>query len=138
VVRAAVLLLCGAAGGSIAQTAPVTACEGRLAARHESGRASPVRVAWQLPDQPIAIGQPFTLVLHVCAENPAHKVSEIVLDADMPQHKHGMNYAPRVTMRGPGEAVGEGFVLHMPGRWRLIADMRIDGRRERFVTDIER
>jgi len=49
------------------------------------------------------------------------------IDAHMPEHRHGMNYAPKVTALGPGRWRAEGLMLHMPGKWELV-----------FVVDGER
>ena len=49
------------------------------------------------------------------------------VDAHMPEHRHGMNYAPKVTTIGPGRWRAEGLMLHMPGKWEFV-----------FVVDGER
>lgn len=44
-------------------------------------------------------------------------------DADMPVHRHGMNYRPAVLQTAPGRYRAEGFLLHMPGAWRFKFDL---------------
>ena len=43
----------------------------------------------------------------------------VVLDAHMPEHRHGMNYRTKVTPRGAGRYSSEGWLFHMPGRWEV-------------------
>ncbi len=70
--------------------------------------------------QPAAIplAEPFALEIELCAPGGGPtRLSKV--DADMPEHRHGMNYAPSLIDKGEGRYRAEGFVFHMPGRWRL-------------------
>jgi cytochrome c peroxidase len=59
-----------------------------------------------------------------CAK-PGHALpDELKLDALMPEHKHGMNYAPAVKRLGPGRWRAEGLMFHMPGKWQLVFELR--------------
>jgi hypothetical protein len=80
----------------------------------------------------IEVGQPFTLLLNVCTRRggPAELVA---IDASMPEHKHGMNYAPKIVSRGDGRFRAEGMVFHMPGTWEVAFDVRSDGTTERMT-----
>jgi cytochrome c peroxidase len=61
-----------------------------------------------------------------CAKTgPAPK--SLKVDAHMPEHRHGMNYAPKVTTLAAGRWRAEGLMLHMPGKWEFV-----------FVVDGER
>ena len=42
----------------------------------------------------------------------------------MPEHRHGMNYAPSVTRLGPQRWRAEGLMFHMPGKWEFIFELR--------------
>jgi cytochrome c peroxidase len=67
-----------------------------------------------------------------CAKaGPAPKTLKV--DAHMPAHRHGMNYAPKVTALGPGRWRAEGLLFHMPGRWELV--FVVDG--DRLVHAME-
>lgn len=83
----------------------------------------------------IEVGTPFTLLLNVCTKRG--KPAELVaLDAQMPEHKHGMNYKPTIVRGIDGRYRAEGLVFHMPGRWEVTFDVRIDAESERLSHDI--
>ncbi len=79
----------------------------------------------------IEVGEPFSLLLNVCTKsnNPAELVA---VDANMPDHKHGMNYRPTIIAIGEGRYRVEGMVFHMPGRWELNIDVRAGEESERL------
>ena len=52
----------------------------------------------------------------------------------MPDHRHGMNYRPAVTLDGLS-GTAEGLMFHMPGRWQLILDVRGAAGRETLTAD---
>ena len=83
----------------------------------------------------IEVGQPFTLLLNVCTRGggPAELAA---IDATMPEHRHGMNYAPTIVSRGDGRFRAEGMVFHMPGTWEVVFDVRSDGKTERLTHEI--
>jgi cytochrome c peroxidase len=56
------------------------------------------------------------------------------VDAHMPEHRHGMNYAPKVTALGPGRWRAEGLMLHMPGKWEFV--FVVDGERMAHRLDV--
>lgn len=41
----------------------------------------------------------------------------------MPEHRHGMNYAPSVRALGDGRYHSAGWLFHMPGRWEFVFEM---------------
>ena len=51
----------------------------------------------------------------------------------MPEHKHGMNYAPEVKQLGPGRWRAEGLMFHMPGKWEFVFEVRAAGRSDRMA-----
>jgi hypothetical protein len=83
----------------------------------------------------IEVGQPFSLLLNVCTRrnNPAELVA---VDAQMPEHRHGMNYRPTIVSAGEGRFRAEGLVFHMPGRWELDIDVRAGSETERLSHEI--
>ena len=87
-----------------------------------------------VPDS-IELGRHFTLDAVVCAA-AGTPPTLTRLDAVMPEHRHGMNYRPSLTASGNGRFVGEGFLLHMPGRWQFIFDVERGERRARLTTDV--
>jgi hypothetical protein len=82
----------------------------------------------------VEIGRHFAVEVVVCAEGPPPTLTRV--DAEMPEHRHGMNYRPTLTARGDGRFLAEGLLFHMPGRWRLLFDVEREGRRTRLATDI--
>jgi len=93
-------------------------------------------VVYRVRPAPIRVGQPFSLDLIACAKTDGAAVRELAVDAQMPEHRHGMNYAPRVATGGDGRFTADGLVFHMPGRWQLTFDARVDGRSERLARDL--
>ena len=81
----------------------------------------------------IEVGRHFAVEAVVCGA-PAARVLRV--DADMPEHRHGMNYRASVSAAGDGRYLAEGLLLHMPGRWQLLIDVERDGRAERLATDL--
>lgn len=68
---------------------------------------------------PVPVGQHFALDIAVCAAPGVAVPTSLRVDADMPAHRHGMNYKPTVQALGDGRFVAQGLMFHMPGRWRL-------------------
>ncbi len=77
--------------------------------------AGAVTVAWRAEPERIAVGQPFELQVQLC---PTTLRLQRV-DAQMPEHRHGMNYRPSVTPLGDGQWRVQGMLWHMAGRWEL-------------------
>jgi hypothetical protein len=71
----------------------------------------------------LEVGQPFMLIMNVCTK--AGEPAELVrVDATMPEHKHGMNYAPTIRGLGNGRYRVDGLLFHMPGNWEVAFDVR--------------
>ena len=88
-------------------------------------RASQGAQAVALRSVPAAIplDRHFVLELQLC---PVPKgVTSLRVDADMPAHRHGMNYKTRLVAANAaaGRYRAEGLLFHMPGRWRFIVDL---------------
>lgn len=85
------------------------------------------------PAQP-QVGAPFALEIAVCAKDGAALPDALKVDAHMPAHRHGMNYAPTLRPLAPGRYRAEGMLFHMPGRWELLFDLTAGGTRERLAV----
>jgi hypothetical protein len=86
----------------------------------------------------IEVGQPFMLLVNVCTKRG--DAAELVrVDATMPEHKHGMNYAPTLEATGNGRYRVDGLLFHMPGSWEVAFDVRPadkpDGEIQRLTHD---
>src|SRR5262249_30288616 len=88
------------------------------------------------PQPTPAVGKLFTLDLALCAKSggmPQH----VQVDAWMPAHRHGMNYAPSVQALPDGRYRAEGLLLHMPGRWEFQFKLSADGRTDRLAAPFD-
>lgn len=87
--------------------------------------------------EPIVVSQAFTAVVTVCHADL--DITSVSLDARMPTHGHGMNYAPTHTVTqhtaDTYEVQVDGVVLHMPGEWQWQVVVRSDGGRTRVTRD---
>lgn len=117
----------GASASATAGAVPTDACAERPGTwRIESPAAA---LAWRTEPAAIAVGQPFRVIATVCARGdggPA-SVRAFSVDASMPEHRHGMNYAPRIERLPDGRWQAEGLLFHMPGRWALEFQLGLDG-----------
>lgn len=64
------------------------------------------------------VGAPFSVEVALCGPG-GPGTGGLDVDADMPAHRHAMNYRPEVRQVGPGRYRAEGLLFHMPGAWRL-------------------
>jgi hypothetical protein len=117
--------------------APALACDpglpGNDAARIEGQRYV---VAWRPRPAPIRLGEFFALEIAVCARAGAEPPAALRVDAQMPEHRHGMNYRPSVVRAGDGRFVASGLLLHMPGRWEFSFDVRAAGQSETLRASV--
>ena len=124
--RRTALRLLAALGLTFTVTA-AAACELALeGVRLESPRHS---LAYRLSQ--VAVGAHFTADIAACAKSGGEPKS-VAIDAQMPEHRHGMNYRPAVKRTGPGRWRAEGLMFHMPGKWQLV--FVVDG--ERLTHDM--
>ena len=101
------------------------------AARVES---SGIVVVFRTVPPVIELGRHFAVEALVCAHGAMPILTRV--DAEMPEHRHGMNYRPALHDIGGGRYLAEGLLFHMPGRWQLLFDVERDGRRTRLTGDI--
>jgi hypothetical protein len=106
------------------------ACElpGGEAQKIESSRH---QVLYRTRPVPLKVGEHFALEFAVC---PAPE--SVRVDAWMPEHRHGMNYRPTVAALGQGHYRAEGLMLHMPGRWELVFEVRAGDSSERIAQSV--
>ena len=79
----------------------------------------------------VAVSRHFTMDVGACAKSGSPP-ENLKVDAQMPEHRHGMNYRPEVERMGDGLWRVEGLMFHMPGRWQL--EFQLDG--ERLAADM--
>jgi hypothetical protein len=91
-----------------------------------------------LPDPaPIPLNMPFALDIRICDARMAEVPRLTLVDAQMPAHRHGMNYTPKVTKQDWGVYRAEGLLLHMPGEWEFIFEFTGADRPERLTFRID-
>lgn len=79
----------------------------------------------------------FQMDLAVCRAPDAGAVTNILVDAQMPKHGHGMNYRPTSTPTGPGAFRIAGLMLHMAGHWQITFDLVQGDRRTRLTHELD-
>ncbi len=133
VVLCSVLGFAMGVAGSGAATACTPAFKGATAV--QSPRYT---VAWRTQPAGIAVGQHFAVDFVVCPKAGAAAPKELRIDAQMPEHGHGMNYKAVVTpvkSEGDGRYRADGLMFHMPGRWELMFELRGDAI-DRLVAEV--
>jgi hypothetical protein len=83
----------------------------------------------------IEVGEPFALVVNLCARRGG-AAELLAVDANMPEHRHGMNYRATIVPKGEGRFRAEGLLFHMPGRWEVTFDVRVGAENDRLAHDI--
>jgi hypothetical protein len=87
-----------------------------------------------LPDPaPIPLHAPFALEIRLCDARMADLPRLVQVDAQMPAHRHGMNYTPTIIKRDWGLYRAEGLLLHMPGDWEFSFEFAGADRSERLT-----
>ena len=117
-------------GVAAAVAAPAWSCTPAL----EGTRVESPRYVVSYKSEAIGVAKLFALDIAACAK-PGHALPETLkVDAHMPEHRHGMNYAPSVKALGPGRWRAEGLMFHMPGRWELVFELRSEGTTDRIAS----
>ena len=99
--------------------------------------ASPdAEIDYRWEPAPLKVGQFFSAEVIACRTPGAGPLAEIILDAQMPAHGHGMNYRPSAALVAPDHFRFTGLMLHMPGTWRLTFDLVQGERRTRLSREI--
>jgi YtkA-like len=95
------------------------------------------RVAYHTRPERIAVGEHFAIELTVCPRGDTPRPDSVRVDAQMPEHRHGMNYHATVTPQGEGRYRAEGLLFHMPGRWVFIFEVRAAGQTDRLSRSFQ-
>jgi hypothetical protein len=137
--RAGRAALLAAAGLGLAPVQAADAdCGASLDARQRRVvQAATYRLAFAPVPAPWGAGRHFALDIVVCPAAGAAMPQALKVDADMPAHRHGMNYRPTVQALGDGRFRADGLLLHMPGRWRFTFELGTDGRVQRLQHELD-
>ena len=80
-------------------------------------------VDWRVVVGVIPKADPFDVEIRVTNyKTGAPSNVQCSIDAEMPEHGHGMNVIPNMQQLGPGHFLAKGMLLHMPGRWSIVID----------------
>ena len=82
----------------------------------------------------ISVSRTFSMEVAACAKPGNPEPESLKVNAGMPEHGHGMNYAPEVKALGPGRWKADGLMFHMPGRWEFTFELRAAGKSDRLVS----
>ena len=124
------LLVAGSATGA-------ATCGEQLGSSLRRVESTRYAIAYRIEPAPIVVGRHFVLELAVCAKDGAPPPQSLRVDAQMPAHRHGMNYRPGVTTVAPGRFRADGLLFHMPGQWEFVFDVGANGKTERLSSPIE-
>ena len=92
-------------------------------------------VAFATTPAPIVESEHFVVDFEVCPRE-GKQPDEVRVDANMPEHRHGMNYRTVVTRTAPGRYRAEGLLFHMRGRWELTFDVMQGSSIERMAIPV--
>lgn len=112
------------------------ACGEALPGARTTVESSRYVVTYVTAPSPIEIGRHFVVDFAVCPRQGGATPQSVRVDANMPEHKHGMNYRAGVTVVRPGTFRAEGLLFHMPGRWDLTFDVVSGNTTERLASVI--
>ena len=65
-------------------------------------RAESARYLLGFKTEAVEVARHFSVDLAICPKSGQPEVEAVKVDAQMPEHRHGMNYAPAVKPLGPG------------------------------------
>lgn len=122
------------------QEAPKAPPPAWLGARETKSGAGAYLVRWRTQPAEIPMNDEFSLRAWVFAADAPDAVLrdvELVIDAAMPDHGHGMARAPKFVKHDDGSIEARGMLFHMPGRWELYFDVSKDELTERAQVHVE-
>ncbi len=86
---------------------------------------------------PITVGKHFSLSIQICSPTGKTTPSTVQVNADMPIHKHGMNYRPTVIDLGGGSYRADGLMFHMPGKWRFLIELGNESQNIQLLRELD-
>lgn len=132
------LELAAAVVAGSASLAAGAACGDELDARHRLQAAGATHTIVFTPGPAgFAVGRHFGLDIVICPRSGGGEPVALRVDAQMPAHRHGMNYRPTVQRLSPWRYRAEGLMFHMAGSWRLTFDLSADGHLSVLAKDLE-
>lgn len=94
-------------------------------------------ISYSCSPDPIPLNEPFELSVRI---DPKKKQEggrlAVRVDAQMPEHFHGMNRKPEIRNPAESQYVASGMLFHMPGHWQVHMDITRNGITERAQFDL--
>ena len=87
----------------------------------------------------IPLNEEFQVSIHTyAAEEPTTILTDVTIqiDAQMPEHNHGMNQMPLVTTTDEG-TIAEGMLFHMTGYWEVMVLIQQENKRETAYIPVD-
>jgi hypothetical protein len=78
----------------------------------------------------------FSLEVLLEPEAGAATPSSVLVDADMPDHGHGMNTKPETIHEGGARYRANGMLFHMEGEWSIAVEVTIGAMKERALFPV--
>ncbi len=88
--------------------------------------------------EPLVINQIHEWTLHIeTADGEPVENARIMVEGDMPEHKHGLPTRPEVTENlGNGDYLVEGMKFNMPGHWEVTFTVTADDGSDAATFDL--
>lgn len=122
-----------AAAAILAVAGHAVACGESLRGDRRTIESARYAIAYTTDPPAIAVGRHFVVDFVVCPRADAPAPQSVRVDANMPEHRHGMNYRAAVVRLPTGAYRAEGMLFHMPGRWDLTFDVVAGNRTDRLI-----
>jgi hypothetical protein len=122
-----------ALGAALAFAGHVHACGEALRGERRTIENSRYAIAYTTDPAAIAVGRHFVVDFVVCPRAGSPVPQAVRVDANMPEHRHGMNYRAAVVRSPAGVYRADGMLFHMPGRWDMTFDIVAGNRTDRLV-----
>ena len=99
-----------------------------------SVRMGTVILNYQFVPENLTTGIHTDMLISLCESDQPFEGS-VKVDANMPDHGHGMNYQAELKQVNNGEFIASGLYFHMPGSWQI--SIRLYGSKVPTVFNIE-
>ena len=80
------------------------------------------------------ISAPFVMTVTFC--DPAQRFDALIFDAQMPAHRHGMNFTVDVSKIADNQFEVSNVVFHMPGLWEFRVEARGVGQKYSYTAEV--
>jgi hypothetical protein len=124
-------------GCTLAHAATASCGDGLPLKGRQQAESGGLQLAFAPRPWPVVVGRHFAVDVVLCASPGGPAPDALRVDADMPAHRHGMNYRASVEPLGAGRFVAEGLMFHMPGRWRFIFDVGSGAQALRVTREVD-